>query len=83
MKTVYDIHMHLIPEVDDGAWNLDMALTMVQMAYCQGVRKIFATPTALHSEKVPRGWRSSTDGSWNMQADFILIWRSSWAAKCS
>ena len=44
MKTVYDTHMHLIPEVDDGAWNLDMALTMVQMTYCQGVRKIFATP---------------------------------------
>lgn len=44
MRKIYDIHMHLIPEVDDGAWNLDMALTMVQMAYCQGVRKIFATP---------------------------------------
>lgn len=44
MRKIYDIHMHLIPEVDDGAWNLDMALTMVQMAYHQGVRKIFATP---------------------------------------
>ena len=44
MRTVYDIHMHLIPEVDDGAWNMEMALSMLQMAYAQGIRKIFATP---------------------------------------
>ena len=44
MRKVYDIHMHLIPEVDDGAWSMEMAEMMLHMAYSQGIRKIFATP---------------------------------------
>lgn len=39
-----DIHMHIIPGVDDGAWNFDMAYRMLYMAYDQGIRKIIATP---------------------------------------
>ncbi len=39
-----DIHMHLIPGVDDGAINLEMAKQMIDMAYQQGVRGIVATP---------------------------------------
>ena len=48
---LYDIHMHLIPEVDDGAWNMEMAHMMIQTAYDQGIRKIFATP---HSSAFPQ-----------------------------
>lgn len=44
MLLMHDIHMHLIPGVDDGSWNLDMSMSMVQMAYEQGVRGIIATP---------------------------------------
>lgn len=39
-----DIHMHLIPGVDDGSWNQEMSMMMVYMAYKQGIRKIIATP---------------------------------------
>lgn len=38
-----DIHMHVIPEVDDGAWNMEMAEQMIWMSYQQGVRKLAAT----------------------------------------
>ena len=39
-----DIHMHIIPGVDDGSFTIDMSKSMITMAYMQGVRTIFATP---------------------------------------
>ena len=39
-----DIHMHLVPGVDDGAESLDMALDMIWRARLQGITAIFATP---------------------------------------
>ncbi len=42
-----DIHCHIIPSVDDGAINHEMALDMVNMAYKQGVRTMIATPQGL------------------------------------
>lgn len=39
-----DIHSHILPGVDDGAKDWDMAERMLQMAYNQGVRQIVATP---------------------------------------
>lgn len=40
---MYDIHMHIIPGVDDGSWNLEMSKAMIDIAYRQGIRKIIAT----------------------------------------
>lgn len=42
-----DIHMHLIPGVDDGAENMEMALAMMIRAKQQEISRIIATP---HSE---------------------------------
>lgn len=42
-----DVHMHVIPGVDDGALDLPMALRMLAMAWSQGVRTVFATPHAI------------------------------------
>ena len=42
-----DIHMHLIPGVDDGAMDMEMALVMMIRAKEQGISRIIATP---HSE---------------------------------
>lgn len=39
-----DIHMHVLPDVDDGAIDLTMAKQMIDMSYAQGVRGIIATP---------------------------------------
>lgn len=39
-----DLHSHIIPGVDDGAQDLEMALVMLYLAGEQGVTQIFATP---------------------------------------
>jgi len=44
MKNLFDIHSHILPHVDDGAKNMDMALKMIQMEYDDGVRSIILTP---------------------------------------
>ena len=44
MKNLFDIHCHIIPEVDDGARTMEMALKMLQMEYEDGVRSVILTP---------------------------------------
>lgn len=44
MKNLFDIHCHILPQVDDGARNMDMALKMLKMEYDDGVRSIILTP---------------------------------------
>lgn len=39
-----DIHMHLLPGVDDGAEDMMMAMLMILRAQDQGISGIFATP---------------------------------------
>lgn len=46
-----DIHCHILPEVDDGAWDRETALEMARMAVHSGVRRIIATP---HFQGVPQ-----------------------------
>ena len=41
---MYDIHMHIIPGVDDGSWSMDMSEQLLYMAYEQKIKKIIATP---------------------------------------
>lgn len=43
-RKMTDIHMHLIPGVDDGAEDEQMALLMLLRAKDQGIRAVFATP---------------------------------------
>lgn len=42
-----DTHMHLVPGMDDGAEDMEMALVMIIRAKQQGISQIIATP---HSE---------------------------------
>jgi len=46
-RKMIDIHMHLIPGVDDGSENMEMSLVMIARAMEQGIPQIIATP---HSE---------------------------------
>ena len=39
-----DIHCHILPDIDDGASDLEEALEMARMAYQSGVTDIAATP---------------------------------------
>lgn len=43
-KGYVDIHAHIIPEVDDGSKNMDETVRMLEIAYSQGIRTIYATP---------------------------------------
>ncbi|WP_027308874.1 tyrosine-protein phosphatase [Caloramator sp. ALD01] len=39
-----DIHSHLLPEIDDGADNIDTTIEMIKIYKSQGVDKVIATP---------------------------------------
>lgn len=39
-----DIHCHILPDMDDGATDLEMALKMANVATSQGITHILATP---------------------------------------
>ncbi len=39
-----DIHCHIVPEVDDGAWSMETSLEMARLAVASGVKRIVATP---------------------------------------
>lgn len=41
---VTDIHMHVVPGVDDGARTLDESCEMLRLAAAQGIKAVFATP---------------------------------------
>ena len=40
---ICDLHMHVVPSVDDGSLNMSMSLDMLMVAYEQGVREIYCT----------------------------------------
>jgi len=44
IKGYVDIHAHIIPGVDDGSKNMEMTCEMLEIAYNQGIRTIYATP---------------------------------------
>src|SRR6266700_3257454 len=43
---MYDIHSHILPEVDDGAKSWDITLEMCRMAQADGIEHMVATPHA-------------------------------------
>ena len=43
-KGYVDMHAHILPGVDDGARTLQESIEMMNVAYEQGVRTIYATP---------------------------------------
>lgn len=46
LKTMIDIHCHLLPGVDDGAKSWEISVKMCQMAAADGIEHIVATPHA-------------------------------------
>lgn len=43
-RQMIDIHCHLVPGVDDGASNMEMAMSMLHLSAEQGIAGVFATP---------------------------------------
>ena len=52
---MFDIHMHIIPGVDDGSRDMAMTEAMLNAAWSEGIRAINATP---HSSafRCPESW---------------------------
>lgn len=44
MRDLYDIHSHILPGVDDGAKNMDIALALIEKEIEAGVETIILTP---------------------------------------
>lgn len=58
-REMIDIHMHLIPGVDDGAEDEEMALLMLLQAKDQGIRAVFATPHSTAFDEDPAGTKEA------------------------
>lgn len=54
MSGIVDIHVHILPGVDDGAADWDEARWMLQCAYEQGIRSLIATPHYSRRQDVER-----------------------------
>lgn len=54
MNGIIDIHIHILPDVDDGAADWDETRWMLQCAYEQGIRSLIATPHYSRHQDVER-----------------------------
>ena len=51
LMIVTDVHMHIIPGVDDGSKSIQESITLLQRSVAQGVGTVIATP---HSWAIDR-----------------------------
>lgn len=58
-RSLCDIHMHLIPGVDDGSASMEMSLVMLMQARDQGIREVFATPHSSAFDHCPQQVREN------------------------
>lgn len=69
-RKMIDLHMHLIPGVDDGAEDEQMALLMLLRAKDQGIRGVFATP---HSSAFDEDAEGTQEKYWQLCAQAAQI----------
>ena len=43
MNRIVDLHMHIVPGVDDGSRTIEESIVMLEMAKSQGVTDVFCT----------------------------------------
>ncbi len=72
-----DIHCHILPDIDDGASDMDEALEMAKMAYRSGVTDIIATPhfsgTAENLPQLERIFRRHEQLAQALQEQGVLL----------
>lgn len=67
MKMI-DVHCHILPAVDDGAGSLDESRRMLEIAYKEGIRTIFAT-SHYHSEMKDDVWKRKKEALMQTRAE--------------
>jgi len=50
---MFDLHSHILPNIDDGAKNMEMSLAMLKIAAENGTKNIVATPHIIEGEWLP------------------------------
>jgi protein-tyrosine phosphatase len=50
---MFDLHSHILPNIDDGAKNMEMSLAMLRIAAENGTKGIAATPHVIEGEWLP------------------------------
>lgn len=58
---MFDIHCHIMPDVDDGSGNMSDSVEMAQIAAASGVRGIIATPHCNIPGSFQNYWKSEFD----------------------
>lgn len=61
MRGLIDYHAHVIPGIDDGAADADMAIAMLQESRRQGVHTVVATPHFYADRYSPDEWLAARD----------------------
>ena len=64
-----DIHMHVIPAVDDGSRSLKESLEMLRLAAGQGITAVIATS---HGEAFDRGYSRLDELKDAVRAEILL-----------
>lgn len=67
---VLDIHSHILPNVDDGAKDVEESLALLKMSYEQGIKCIVATPHFDANEENIEGFKEVTEKAYQEIADF-------------
>ena len=65
MVSFSDIHTHILPNIDDGAENIQTAMEMLRMAYNDGTRVLFLTPHCKDSYNGHDNFLSHRPISWD------------------
>ena len=50
---MFDLHSHILPNIDDGAKNMEMSLEMLKISALHGTKNIVATPHIIEGEWLP------------------------------
>ena len=63
---LYDVHSHILPQMDDGAENVDVSLNIINTLYNQGVRHICLTPHYYTHQESMESFLSRRESSFNL-----------------
>lgn len=63
---LYDVHSHILPQIDDGAENVDVSVNIINTLYNQGVRHICLTPHYYTHQESMESFLSRRESSFNL-----------------
>ncbi len=59
MYPIFDLHMHAVPEIDDGARSIEEALEILKIAVSRGVTDVFCTSHSVNFDKGGKNYKEA------------------------